>query len=151
MITYSWDIATLTTKIFNGVENVVCGVNWSKIGTDEEGTRGVYSIATNFEDELLNTDSEDYITYENLTAEKVIEWITALNDMDDVDSYISDQIQQAKSKKTQVPAYMLPWNKDNPDFPSYMVLDSEGWVATDNPYEPIKIVVDDTPTEPKEP
>lgn len=134
MLTYTWDIATLTIKTFNGVENVVCGVNWAKIGTDADGNKATYSIATNFSDKLLKTDSEDFITYENLTEEKVIEWISSLVDQSMVDSYIQDQIEIVKTKKQQVPAYQLPWNINNPDFPSYRVLDSGGWISVDDPY-----------------
>jgi len=134
MITYTWDIATLTIKTFNGVENVVCGVNWAKIGTDDEGNTGAFSIATNFADKLLKTDSEDFITYENLTEEKVIEWIESMVDEKMVNDYISEQIEIAKTKKQQVPAYKLPWNINNPDFPSYKVLDSGGWITVEDPY-----------------
>jgi len=135
MITYTWDIATLTIKTFNGIDNVVCGVNWSKIGTDENGNRGVYSIATNFSDILLNTDSEDFITYENLTQEKIIEWIESMINEKMINTYIEEQIEIVKTNKRHIPAYELPWNIDNPDFPNYRKLDSGGFtINSDDPY-----------------
>jgi len=135
MITYTWDIATLTIKTFNGIDNVVCGVNWSKTGTDEDGNQASYGVATVFSDRVIDVNSNRFISYEDLTQEKIIEWIESKVDQKMVNEHIANEIYKRKINFRHIPAYELPWNIDNPDFPNYRKLDSGGFtINSDDPY-----------------
>lgn len=134
MITYEYTIGTVKTKTINGVDNVIYAVNWSKCGMDEDGTKGYYGVSTSIPESLIDTTSSGFIAYDELTKEVVINWIEAYTNAEEVNKEIFRQIEDKKANSKEVPEYLLPWNKDNPDFPGYKVLDSQGWVVTDNPY-----------------
>lgn len=134
MITYEYIIGTVRTKTINGVDDVIYAVNWSKCGTDENGIKGYFGVSTSIPDSLIDTTSSGFVAYEELTKEMVIGWIEAYANIEDADREILSQIEEKKANSKEVPEYLLPWNKDNPDFPGYKILDSQGWVATENPY-----------------
>lgn len=72
-ITYTWEVTSLNTKTEGDNSDAVVQTFWKKIGTDENGNRGIFNGATPFSS--VNTD--DFVAFADLTEEIVLEWIQA--------------------------------------------------------------------------
>lgn len=72
-ITYTWEVTSLNTKTEGDNSDAVVQTFWKKIGTDENGNRGIFNGATPFSS--VNTD--DFVAFADLTEEIVLKWIQA--------------------------------------------------------------------------
>lgn len=106
MIKYTYNISAVTKKTINGVENAIFHVVWEKVGVDENGHRGVFRIATEFDTSEVGI-SESFIPYENLTEETIISWIESVTDEEIINGSILKQIQKSIDNEVQV--YEFPW------------------------------------------
>lgn len=106
MINYTYNINSITKKTINDIEDVVFNVVWEKVGVDENGNRGVFKLATEFDTSEVGINTA-FVAYDNLTKETVIGWIESVNNEDDVQENILEQIQKSSDNETQV--YQFPW------------------------------------------
>lgn len=98
-ITYTWDITNLRkAPTLNGMNDVLVHVRWSKTGTDENGTTGVFQGAT----PLTAPEAEGFTAYEDLTKEQVLGWIQAIV-VGSYEQHVNEQIQKQITKKND------PW------------------------------------------
>jgi hypothetical protein len=108
-ITYEWEVTSMKVINTDSLNNVVIQTYWKKTGTDEDGNEGVFIGATPLSSSV---DSENFVPFEQLTQEIVIDWIKdALNDVDQehVDQQILKQINEKKNPMTELP---LPWAEE---------------------------------------
>ena len=92
------------------LQNAVVQTYWRVIGTDENGNKGEWAGATPFTAENVPVDS--FTSFESLTEENVIEWITAVVDGDQVfKDHILEQLEKDINKH-QIKEVSMPWAKD---------------------------------------
>lgn len=109
MINYTWKVSLLKKKNIGEFSDVIVSAVWEKTGVDSDGYGGTYKILTEFDiDEI---DLNQFITYESLTEENIIEWIKKNSNEDDVNNHILAEIERSRSQEIYVNEYELPWNK----------------------------------------
>jgi len=102
-ITYTWEITNMRkAPQLNGMNNVLVHVRWSKTGTDENGTTGVFQGAT----PLSAPNSGSFTAYEDLTKEQVLGWVQAVV-VGTYEQHVNEQIQKQITKKND-PQHKLP-------------------------------------------
>jgi hypothetical protein len=98
-ITYTWEITNMRkAPQLEGMDNVLVHVRWTKTGTDENGTTGVFQGAT----PLSPPNSGSFTAYEDLTKEQVLEWVQAVV-VGSYEQHVNEQIQKQITKKND------PW------------------------------------------
>lgn len=105
----NWTIHQLERKSDNGF---VVNVHWrfSMTDTDETGKyyyADTYSVASYTQDE----ESEDYIPFEELTQEIVVEWVKETLGEEQLESMEASLVQQIESQKNPPIVYGLPWEQ----------------------------------------
>jgi alkyl hydroperoxide reductase subunit AhpF len=93
MINYTWNCKTVDVYVSEGGnENVIYNVHWHLTGEDSETAVRGECIGTHV---LDISDIENFINFEDVTHEKVIEWIEASKGSEVIDRLkqnIADQI-----------------------------------------------------------
>ena len=109
-ITYTWKILELKKTNTSNLNDVVVGTKWECTGTDEDGITGTFTGATPFSS--ASVDSNNFIDWNNLTEEIIINWIKAVV-VDDYKDHVKGQIQkQIIAKKNpieEVSGNSFPW------------------------------------------
>lgn len=113
--TYNWEILSITKKGAADKSNVIFKVMWRLIGIDPNGTEGVFKAATEFT--IPNQFDNNFIDYENVTQEDIINWITQILNMEDVYSAIDDEMQKNKEQIETVTDGQYPWQQTSVDSP----------------------------------
>lgn len=106
-ITYTWRVTGIKTANQGELQNAVVQTYWEKIGTDENGVEGRFSGATPFS--LANMTPENFIPFDQLTEQKVLEWIQSVvvgGYEEHVNGVIEEQIREKSTAITSTP---LPW------------------------------------------
>ena len=109
-ITYTWDITNLRkAPTLNGMNDVLVHVRWTKTGTDENGTTGVFQGAT----PLSAPQAEGFTTYEDLTKEQVLGWIQAIV-VGSYEDHVNEQILKQITRKNDPWADVAtaPWGQN---------------------------------------
>lgn len=110
---YTWKLERLKRKTTSSVTNAVVQTNWTKTGTNENGVSGTFSGATPFE--LESVDSENFVSYENLTEEKILEWIKSVvvgGYEEHVNEQIAKQIEEQVNPETEDSEVDFPWTTE---------------------------------------
>lgn len=107
--TYNWEILSIAKKSAADKSNVIFKVDWRLIGIDPNGTEGVFKAATQFT--IPNQFDENFIDYENITEENIINWITQILNMEDVYSAIDDLMEKSKENIETVVDGQYPWQQ----------------------------------------
>lgn len=116
-ITYTWKVTGLRkVDSVDGLDNVVIGTRWEKIGTDEDGNEGKFVGATPFKPSDI--DPNNYIDWDNLTEDVVLSWIKPVvvgSYEDHVNGVIAKQIRDKRSPVSEV--QHMPWDPNPPTTP----------------------------------
>lgn len=96
--TYTWKINAVdcyTSK--EGLEKVAYNVHWSYFATDGEHNASMIGVQS-----VGEPDPENFVAFEELTKEQVVEWITASMDVEQMQENLDKQIAElaAPSKVT---------------------------------------------------
>lgn len=110
---YNLKIIGMRASDATELKKAIISVNWCKTGTDENGVTGEFFGVSEFK--LADISPEEFVPYEELTEEIVIEWIKdKIFDTDYVDRMIVQQIEKKKNAEYPI---NLPWienpNKSN--------------------------------------
>ena len=98
MINFEWQKPILEKKLVDGsLENVIQTVHWRYTGTDNDISTDVYGALT-----LPAPDAENFIEWENMTNDKVFEWLESILDVEQLQNQISAQIEDIKNPKVIV-------------------------------------------------
>lgn len=108
MITYTFNIHSLTKKTVSSISDTVISVVWERTGVDVEGYAGSYKVCTNLDTSQVGI-STNYISYENLTKSNILTWIKSVEDMDNVNEIINQNIQKSRDNEIKVDRGNLPW------------------------------------------
>lgn len=113
--TYNWEILSITKMNLVDNNNVIFKIIWRLIGIDPNGVEGVFKGST----ELTIPDQFDdnFIEYENITQENIINWIQQILNMDDVYSAIDDAMEKNKQQIEIVFDGQYPWQQITIDPP----------------------------------
>ncbi len=102
MINYTWNCKTVDVYVSEGGnENVIYNVHWHLTGEDSETAVRGECIGTHV---LDISDTENFINFEDVTHEQVIEWIEASMGSEVINrtkQNIADQISQQTEPVTQ--------------------------------------------------
>lgn len=103
MTEYTWQILKLhTIPHENGLDNVVKKVDWRFIATDGDYYGDSYEVT-----QFVSPSPDNYIEYENISQEKIVEWILLNRDYDDLVSLVNMRLDENKAPQPIVtPA---PW------------------------------------------
>jgi hypothetical protein len=116
-LSYSWRINFLAKKNVGITSDVVHVVGWSFIGSYYIDTLLPLDYGEFKGKTRLTIPQEydgDFITYENLTEENVINWITSSEDMESVYNYIDKDIERKRNQLEIVSGNLnYPWNWNN--------------------------------------
>jgi len=116
-ITYTWKVTGLRkVESVNGLENVVIGTRWEKIGTDEDGNEGKFNGATPFKPSEI--DPDNFIDWDNLSEEVVLSWIKPVvvgSYQEHVNEQIAKQIRDKRSPVSDI--QHMPWDPNPPATP----------------------------------
>lgn len=88
MNTYTWKINAVdcyTSK--DGLEKVAYNVHWSYFATDGEHTASMIGVQS-----IGEPDPENFVAFEELTEEQVVEWISATMDVEKMQENLDKQI-----------------------------------------------------------
>lgn len=91
MRTFNFDIQSVDCLQTNeNYADIIVRATWVYTITDENSNTYSVENSTNFDFDENNT--EEFIPFEALTSSKVIEWLEAKLDMDDLQSYLDTQL-----------------------------------------------------------
>ena len=91
-INYNFIINTVKRINENSFSDAVVQVYWTLIGQNEAGSIGKMNGTTSFSTNTLNS-SGDFIPYEQLTTEKITQWVQE-SITEEYDSYLKANIEQ---------------------------------------------------------
>jgi hypothetical protein len=111
MTTKKWIIHSLERKTDNGF---VFNVHWryTITETDEDG-KTYYADTYSVEHYEQDTESEDYIPYEELTEQDVIDWLIESFGEEKIISMDESLIKQIENQKNPITLSGLPWQSIN--------------------------------------
>lgn len=108
---YSWKLKGLKKTNTQSLNNVIVQTYWEKTGVDENGNDGTFTGATPFD--LSTVDTNNFISYEDLTEEIVLGWIQSVV-IGQYEEHVNGQIQKQINEKVNliedVSNDELPWN-----------------------------------------
>ena len=104
---YTYTVTGLERKDFDGFPDTVVSVHWHMTGTDVEGYAGKFIGFTKLNEFEA---SSDFIEFEEITEDNVVEWIKPIIESDqDYLNYIYQRIDKSIEKQR--------WkNFDNPEY-----------------------------------
>lgn len=106
-LVYEWTITKVKTRTdLQNRTNSICGVDWLVQGWDINGDEGYYEGACT----LSSDESENFISFNNLTEENVLSWVqSAISDdqRDIIEKTILDTIEYKKRPVQYKDS--LPW------------------------------------------
>jgi hypothetical protein len=111
-ISYALKLSSLKKTNIDDLNDVIIQTNWVKIGTDEDGNTGSFPGSSQFDLDTL--DPDDFISYEDLTEEIVLEWIqSSIGESYDAHAnmIISQQIDEKTSRVVEVIG-QFPWTPE---------------------------------------
>jgi hypothetical protein len=110
-INYNWRIYQLDAKAnYDNKTNVVFCIHWGLEGvdSDDDTMKETQVGATNL---IINNIGDDFIDYDNLAKEQVIQWIESKEDVEGLKNILSEKIQL---KKQPVDVHLRPnWDNEN--------------------------------------
>jgi hypothetical protein len=109
--TYNWEILSISKKSTENKNNVIFKIIWRLIGINPNGVEGVFKASTELT--IPNQFDDNFIEYENLTQQNIINWIQQILNMDDVYSAIDDAMEKNKQQIEVVSDGQYPWQQTN--------------------------------------
>ena len=103
---YAWSVFSLTKRTIGNHENVITKVIWKKVGYDKDGVKGEFIMATMFD----KLDESNFIKYEDLTQDIIVDWIKQSMDEESIDKEIIKHIQRNRDQEMEVDFEDMPWN-----------------------------------------
>lgn len=106
---YQWKVNSLTKKTIENFESTVTKVIWEKVGYTYDGHFGIFKTAT-----VLDTNAlveSNFINYEDLTQEIIVDWIKQHIDEDDINRRIQLEIEKSRDNEMEVGYKDLPWKQ----------------------------------------
>lgn len=116
---YTWEITGLKRKDSPDIKNIIVQTYWKKIGTDDKGNTGEFNGATPFD--ISTVDPDNFVSYEDLTEEMVIEWIKSVvvgSYEEHVNAQIEKQINEKRNPLEEVRGSQLPWKNGDENPPA---------------------------------
>jgi hypothetical protein len=124
-INYTWKVTSLKVRDEGDHTNAVVQTHWQKIGTDDNGNEGIFSGVTPLTS--VNVPDGEFIPFEELTEETVLEWIKA--GVSSYEEHVNSKIvEQIQDKVNPVSESKLPWALEDP-----VVSDPTGTLVADTP------------------
>lgn len=115
MILYEFNILAITKQTINNVDDTIINILWEKIGCDADGNSGSYKVVTTLDTSTVGTN-EDYVNYNDVEKQVVIEWIFYLTNENDINASIEEEIERARQNLVQITSGDLPWDPIKNDF-----------------------------------
>ena len=103
---YAWSVFSLTKRTIGNHENVITKVIWKKVGYDKDSVKGEFIMATMFD----KLDESNFIKYEDLTQDIIVDWIKQSMDEESIDKEIIKHIQRNRDQEMEVDFEDMPWN-----------------------------------------
>ena len=105
-ITYRWDIVSVEcVPTANSLKNVVSEIHWQLYADDETNTANVYGAIG-----VEGVDPDNFIDYEDLTKDQIIEWAILAIGEDKVEIYKNSLASQLSAlSNPQKVSLPLPW------------------------------------------
>jgi len=106
-LTLTWSITGLKTKTEQDFQDVVVQTYWKVTGVDENGVSGSFTGAVPLKSSVITP--EEFVQFENLTEQQVIEWVKSSISPSAID-HITLQIQKnIDSTISPIVDKKLPW------------------------------------------
>ena len=129
MFEYTWEILSLDTAPHeNGLDDVVKRINWRFQVTEGYNFGDYYSVT-----ELTSPSLDNYIPYDDLTEETIINWITLNRNYEEIVEIVHRILEENKNPK--LVEKKMPW-----DYPFHLTGEEEYLVVIDDqPNDLLKI------------
>jgi hypothetical protein len=123
--TYEWKVKNLKKATnANDLSDVIIGTQWIVTAINENGYSASFNGATPFKPENINSDN--FVSFEDLTEEQVIGWIKPVvsgsTSLPGYWEHIMGQIEKEIKRDTQVHVELLagdlPWTSHSIDTPA---------------------------------
>jgi hypothetical protein len=103
-INYTWNILNIeVTPSYKGFSDIVCNVDFEYTGTNEDGISHTIERRIPF----YTVDSNNYIPYNQLTKEKIVNWIETSINLENIHKLMEYEISIKARPNPQ--AKPLPW------------------------------------------
>ena len=105
---YSWKIENFLKKNTENLENVIYSITWTRTAVDPTNNIPLHLASINSNTSLeIPVNDENFIPYEELTEQNIIDWLDENIDCEKLDKKLLDQIEYDRSL-VQSPNF--PWN-----------------------------------------
>jgi hypothetical protein len=115
MLDYNWEVLKLQKVDIEESKDVVLQVDWKITGTSEDAFSTYFEGATPLK---YNLDSPNFITFNELTEDEVIQWVKDILIKEDAYEMLLDELEEEierlkiEQNKVEVEDKELPWNKN---------------------------------------
>ena len=103
-ITYTLKIIRLQKRLDN---DAIDKIEWSKIGTDENGISASFDAYTHYNN--VDASNESFIAFDDLTEEIVKDWIQNEIQYQTCDSVIEERIAELNIPRSIISSETFPW------------------------------------------
>jgi len=103
MITYTWVFDSFECVNYNNMQNVVKIIHWHLIGVNENYSSTALGLTI-----LDDADPATFISFENITEEKAIEWISYYEDIPAVKKNIVSDLNNQQTS-SEIISLSPPW------------------------------------------
>ena len=112
--TYNFSLTSLKKENLENLQNAILEVNWYLNGNDDDNNWASFYNKTQFN--LNDVDSENFIAYDDLTEEIVVNWVkdslgfeTNGNEWLGIKYIIDTELEKKYNEKRMVNSLQFPW------------------------------------------
>ena len=116
--TYNFSLISLKKENLENLQNAILEVNWCLNCNDDDNNCASFYNKTKFN--LNDVDSQNFITYEDLTEEVVINWVkdslgfeTNGNEWLAIKYMVDIEIENKYNQKRMVYSHQFPWSTES--------------------------------------
>jgi len=110
MLTYKWEIHSMSSKDIGDYSNVIYSAVFSKLGVNEDGLTGTFKSAIEFSIDAIDSTDSDFTPFESLTKDNIVSWIKNQFNEEMINECIYDEIRLIEENNRILSSSEFPWN-----------------------------------------
>ena len=112
--TYRVRLISLKKENLENLQNAIVEVNWTIVAEDDDSNSAAYDNKTTFD--LNSVDSQNFILYEDLTEEAVVNWVKDVIGFEtdnahwlSIKNMVDTELERRYNQKRMVYSHQFPW------------------------------------------